>query len=114
LLARNIFLWNTDDSLAQAEQSRLNQVVDRSGAHWKLEPGRLLCFKGDRQTVFPVKLTPDDFLHLRYEDRAGNLWFGSKENLVYLVEGDQLKHFTGLDEPASKGMKIAGEDREGG
>jgi diguanylate cyclase (GGDEF)-like protein len=113
LFASNIFLWNADDSLTQAEQSRLNEFVDRSGAHWKLEPGRLLCFKGDRQIVFPVKLTPDDFLHLRYEDRAGNLWLGTSENLVYLIAGEHLKQFTGLDEPASKGMKIAGEDREG-
>lgn len=114
LYARNIFLWNTDDSLASAGQSQLNEFVDRSGTRWKLEPGRLLCVKGDRQISFPVKLTPEDFLTLRYEDQAGNLWFGTRENIVYLIEGGHLQRFTGLDEMPSKGVKIAGEDKEGG
>jgi diguanylate cyclase (GGDEF)-like protein len=114
LFAQKIFRWNVDNSLTPAEQSRLNEYVDKSGARWKLEPGRLLRFKGERQTVFPVKLTPDEFLQLRYEDRAGNLWVGTNENAVYLIEADNLKYFAGLDELPSKRMiKIAGEDNEG-
>jgi diguanylate cyclase (GGDEF)-like protein len=114
LFVRNISLWNADNSLTSVEPSGLNEYVDRSGARWTLEPGRLLRFKDGRQTVFTTKLTPDEFLQFRYEDRAGNLWFGTKENAVYLIQGDNLKYFAELDELNSKRIiKIAGEDNEG-
>lgn len=115
LTARNISLWNADDSLRPAAMSRLNEYVDSYGRRWKLEPERLLRFAGDRQSSFAVRLSPDEFLQCRYQDRAGNLWFGSKKNGVYLIEGDSLKHFAGLNEAtAREPLRIAGEDQEGG
>ena len=114
LLAVNIFLCNEDVSLAPVEPRSLNEYVDRSNRRWVLEPGKLIRFKGDQQTVFPVRLTPDEFLRFRYEDRAGNLWFGTNENEVYQITGDSLKHYLQLDGlPSLTRIKIAGEDSEG-
>jgi diguanylate cyclase (GGDEF)-like protein len=114
LLARKISFWHADDSLRPATAERLSEYVDRYGRRWKLEPDRLLRFQGDRQTNFAVKLTPDEFLKYRYQDRAGNLWIGSSGSGVYLIEGDNLKQFTELNEPtAREPLRIAGEDNEG-
>ncbi len=114
LTAANIFYWTDNDTLAAVEPSKLGEYVDRSKARWVLEPGRLLRFRGEEQTVFPVSLTPDEFFRFRYEDRAGNLWFGTQTNEVYLVTGDHLRHYAKLDGvPSDTRIKIAGEDSEG-
>jgi diguanylate cyclase (GGDEF)-like protein len=114
LIAANIFLCNEDVSLAAVEPRPLTEYVDRSNRRWVLEPGKLIRFKGDQQTVFPVRLTPDEFLRFRYEDHAGNLWFGTNENEVYQITGDSLKHYLQVDGlPSFTRIKIAGEDSEG-
>jgi diguanylate cyclase (GGDEF)-like protein len=114
LSSHNISLWNANHSITSAAANQLHEYVDRSGRRWRLEPERLLRLQGNQHTAFEVKITPDEFLQFRYEDRAGNLWFGSKKNGVYLIEGDSLKHFAELIEPkAIMPVRIGGEDNEG-
>ncbi len=114
LTSVNIFLWMEDDSMVPIHQRPVTEFADRSNARWALEPGRLIKFKGDRKTVFPVTLTPDVFFRFHYEDRAGNMWFSTRDNEVYLVAGDAIRHYTrfdGITGPTP--IKFAGEDSEG-
>jgi diguanylate cyclase (GGDEF)-like protein len=114
LYAENLTLWNNDHSISSVTASQLNEYIDQLGRRWSLEPERLLRLQGDQQTAFEVKLTPNEFLQFRYEDRAGNLWFGSRKNGVYLIEGDNLRHFPELIEAkAEMPVRIGGQDREG-
>lgn len=114
LASTNIFLWSKQDSLISVEPQSLIQYVDRSGARWQLEPDKLLRITGDRQTAFPIGLTPEEFLQFHYEDRAGNMWFGTKRNELYVVTGDTLKSYAQVDGlPEASPIKVGGEDREG-
>jgi diguanylate cyclase (GGDEF)-like protein len=110
----NIFLWTAEHSFVPIDERPVSEFIDRSKARWVIEPGRLIRFKDGQQTSFPVKLTLDEFFRFRYEDRAGNMWFASRDNQVYLIAGDTLKHYTQLDGlPSYSTIKFAGEDPEG-
>jgi diguanylate cyclase (GGDEF)-like protein len=110
----NIFLWTAEHSLVPIEQRPVNTFVDRSNARWAIEPGKLIRFKGGQKSIFPVKLTLDEFFRFRYEDRAGNMWFASRDNEVYLIAGDTLKCYSQVDGlPSYSTIKFAGEDDEG-
>lgn len=112
--SENIYLWTADQSFVPIEQRPVNEFVDRSKSRWVIEPGKLIRYKGDQKTVFPVKLNLDEFFRFRYEDRAGNMWFATRDNEVYLISGDTLQFHTHLDGlPSFSTVKFAGEDLEG-
>ncbi|MCI0489047.1 MAG: hypothetical protein L0229_20840 [Blastocatellia bacterium] len=114
LEAVNIFRWTQANSLDALDQRELNEYVDRSNARWMFKPGKLIRFRGDQQTEFPIKLSADEFFRFRYEDSAGNLWFGTRADGIYCVEGDTLRHYTDSDGvPSGALIKIGGEDLEG-
>ncbi|MEW6131180.1 MAG: diguanylate cyclase [Acidobacteriota bacterium] len=114
LTSANIFLWTAEQSFVPIDERPVNEFIDRSQARWVIEPGKLMRFKGGQQTSFPVQLTLDEFFRFRYEDRAGNIWFASRDNQVYLIAGDTLKHYTQVDGlPSYSTIKFAGEDLEG-
>ncbi len=110
----NIYLWATEQSFVPINERPVNEFTDRSNTRWVIEPGKLIRVKGGQQTSFPVNLTLDEFFRFRYEDRAGNMWFASRDNHVYVVTGDTLNHYTQLDGlPSFSTVKFAGEDPEG-
>jgi diguanylate cyclase (GGDEF)-like protein len=110
----NIFLWTAEQSFVPIDERPVNEFTDRSNTRWVIEPGRLIRFKDGQQTSFPVTLTLDEFFRFHYEDRAGNVWFASRDNHVYVISGDTLKHYTQLDGlPSYSTIKFAGEDLEG-
>jgi len=110
----NIFRWTEEDSLEALDAREFYEYVDRANSRWVFESGKLIRFKGDQKTEFSTKLSLNEFFRFRYEDSAGNLWFGTNGDGIYCVTGDTLRHYTDSDGvPTGLLIKIGGEDSEG-
>jgi diguanylate cyclase (GGDEF)-like protein len=114
LEAVNIFRWTENNSLGALDQRQMSEYVGRSQTRWIIKPGRLIRVKDGRETSFPTALTADDFFRFCYEDRAGNLWIGTRGRGLYCVAGDTLRHYAEAEGvPLNMTIKVAGEDTEG-
>jgi len=108
-------MWTEKDGLGEVEPRLLTEYVDRSKTRWVFDKDKVIRVKADGgQKVFPVLISSEEFLRFRYEDRAGNMWFGTRSDVVYQIVGENLNRYSkenGL--PSETQVIIGGEDNEG-
>ena len=113
-VAVNIFEWTDKNSAIPVDTRLLTEFSDRAKSRWIIQPGKLIRVKNNHQFDFPVPIPVDELIRFHFEDRAGNMWIGTRDNGVFRITGDTLTHYTdqnGL--PMHVAIRVAGDDGQG-
>jgi ligand-binding sensor domain-containing protein/signal transduction histidine kinase len=108
-------LWRTADGLPH---NSVRQVIQsRDGYLWLGTPNGLARFDGVRFTVFNRWNTPgmrDDEIQALFEDRKGQIWFGTRTAGLGRMRGAEVSFFGEAEGLVGPNVYAVGEDRGGG
>ena len=109
--------WREGQLIADPERFNSNTMMfftGPTGMDWRWDTEGLHRLTGQPIT-FPIQFLSQGMKHIRpFEDRQGNLWIGTFNDGVYVITGDQFRHFTSQDGlPAGKLILPYCQDRAG-
>lgn len=91
-----------------------NLLLDQSGNFWLATWQGIIKYDGKVFTNYTLK---ENLIHFHvlscYEDKKGNLWFGTVRGGLYKYDGKSFKLFTKRDGLAENSVGCFAEDKEG-
>ena len=86
----------------------------QSGARWEIYPGQVLRMKDGSTQVYKLKVENVGYYNANaYEDKAGGLWIGDLNRLIYLRDGNISEYGADVGYPKGTFVHRAWEGEDG-